>query len=570
MTKPIIDFNQQVIDEFRAGHGHVGGMFDGARLILLTTTGARTGRPHTTPVGFLPDPGRLLVIASAGGADRHPAWYHNLVANPRVTVETGPFTLEADADVLQGPERAEIWARAVESDPGWAQYQRTTERLIPVVALRPVRMSYADLPEGDFLKVTHDAFRRDLRQIRDEVARGRGLGAQLRVNCLMFCGGMRHHHENEDGDLFPYLRGRHPELAPDLDLLHEQHEVLAGLLDDLRETVTSGGGDLAAAVDRLVTRIEAHLDGEEERLVPVLNALPRGRGAVTNRVSGPDTYDTVLAALAEMSADPPPGADTAGPFALPVPGRWANASGHTPQDAGVVLYLHGGGFEHHNPAFEHLMAHRLSKAAARPAFILDYSLAPENPFPTALNEATTGYRALLTAGVPAEKIVLFGESSGATLLLEALLALRSDGTPLPGAAVPVSPITDFTLTNPSIDAPAGRDTVNRDVLEHVVRQYLNGLPNDQPPQSPIHGDLTALPRTLLIAGANEILLDDARHYAQAAARAGVETTLDIYDDMPHAFHLTLLADPQPPIARTFLKRLTTWLNTPDTRRAVTG
>ena len=558
----IVDFNQQVIEEFRAGHGRLGGMFEGARLILLTTTGARTGRPHTTPVGFLPDPGRLLVIGSAGGADRHPAWYHNVVANPRVTVETGPFTLEADAVVLQGTERAEIWARAVESDPGWAEYQRKTERIIPVVALHPVRTSYADLPEGDFLQVVHDAFRRDLRLIRDEVAQGRGLGAQLRVNCLMFCGGMRHHHQNEDGELFPYLRGRHRELAPTLDRLHEQHGVLAGLLDDLQETVTAGAVDLAATVDRLVTSIEAHLDGEEARLVPVLNSLRRETAVVTNRVTGPDTFDTVMAALAGLNAAPPvlpPGADTAVPFALPVPGRWANPSGRSAREAGVVLYVHGGGFEQRNPEFEHLMAYRLSGASDRPAFGVDYSLAPARRFPVALEEVVAVYRALLAEGVPAGRIVLFGESSGATLLLEVLLTLRTDGTPLPGAVVPVSPITDFTLTNPSIDAPAGRDVVGRTVMEHVIGQYLNGLPNDRPPQSPIHGDLAGLPRMLLVAGGNEALLDDSRRYAEAAAAAGVDVTLDIYEDMPHAFHITLLPDPPPSVATTFLHRLTTWL-----------
>ncbi|GAB3960983.1 hypothetical protein GCM10029978_011990 [Actinoallomurus acanthiterrae] len=560
MTTP---FNQQVIEEFRANHGRVGGMFEGARLILLTTTGARSGRPHTTPVGFLPDPGGLLVIASAGGADRHPAWYHNLVANPRVTVETGPFTLEADAVVLEGAEREEIWARAVESDPGWAEYQRKTARVIPVVALHPVRMSYADLPEGDFLTVVHDAFRRDLRLIRDEVAQGRGLGAQLRVNCLTFCGGMRHHHQNEDSDLFPYLRGRHPELAPVLDHLHEQHRILAGLLNDLQETVVSGTGDLAATVDRLVTEIEAHLDGEEAQLVPVLNALRRREDRLTaNRITGPDTFDTVLAALTGMSAGPPPlppDADTAEPFALPVPGRWANASGRLPQEAGVVLYVHGGGFEQRNPAFEHPMAYHLSKAAGRPAFNVDYSLAPEHPFPVAHDEMVTAYRALLAEGVPAKRTVLVGESSGATLVLEMLLTLRTEGVPLPGAVVPVSPITDFTLTSPSIDAPAGRDVVGREVLEHVVGQYLNGRPNDQAPQSPIHGDLAGLPRILLVVGGDEVLLDDSRRYAEAAAEAGVEVTLDVYEGMPHAFHIAVLPDPRLPVGATFLKRLSAWL-----------
>ena len=86
-------FNQQVIDEFHANHGRVGGPFEGGRLILLTTTGARTKTPHTTPVAYYPDgDGQVLVIASAGGAPHHPAWFHNLVAHPQVTVESGSPT----------------------------------------------------------------------------------------------------------------------------------------------------------------------------------------------------------------------------------------------------------------------------------------------------------------------------------------------------------------------------------------------------------------------------------------------------------------------------------------------
>jgi deazaflavin-dependent oxidoreductase (nitroreductase family) len=100
------DFNQHVIDEFRANRGRVGGPFEGGRLILLTTTGARTGAPHTNPVAYLPDGGdRILVIASAAGAPHHPQWYRNLVAEPRVTVEDGTFTYPATATVLTGAER---------------------------------------------------------------------------------------------------------------------------------------------------------------------------------------------------------------------------------------------------------------------------------------------------------------------------------------------------------------------------------------------------------------------------------------------------------------------------------
>lgn len=133
------DFNQQVIDEFRANGGQVGGPFEGARLILLTTTGARSGAPHTTPVGYLPDgDDRILVIASAGGAARHPDWYQNLRAHPRATVDDGAFTYDAHAVVLHGAERDHAFARAVEADPAWADYQARTTRAIPVVALHAV------------------------------------------------------------------------------------------------------------------------------------------------------------------------------------------------------------------------------------------------------------------------------------------------------------------------------------------------------------------------------------------------------------------------------------------------
>ncbi|WP_329110534.1 nitroreductase family deazaflavin-dependent oxidoreductase [Micromonospora sp. NBC_01699] len=145
------DFNQQVIDEFRANSGRVGGWFEGARLILLTTTGARSGAAHTTPLGYLPDGGdRILVIGSAGGAPTHPDWFRNLVADPRATVEDGVFVYDATAAVLTGAERDRVFARAVEADPGWGDYQARTSRVLPVVALRqdpgPPRFAEAARP----------------------------------------------------------------------------------------------------------------------------------------------------------------------------------------------------------------------------------------------------------------------------------------------------------------------------------------------------------------------------------------------------------------------------------------
>ncbi|KUM72257.1 nitroreductase/quinone reductase family protein [Streptomyces curacoi] len=276
------DFNQPIIDEFRANKGRVGGYFEGARLLLLTTTGARTGRPHTTPVGYLPDgDGRVLVIASAAGAPKHPAWFHNLVANPRVTVESGTFTYEAQAVVLTGEERDRAFARAVEGDPGWAAYQEKTERVIPVVALHalteggPGKINASSM--GEAIKVVHDAFRRELALIRDEMSKGGGttLGAQLRVNCLTFCAGLHNHHTGEELMMFPALADRFPESAPALARLGEEHARIAELVEELRRVVSAEDADPAdagAEVERLTAELEAHLTYEEEQLMPLLDA----------------------------------------------------------------------------------------------------------------------------------------------------------------------------------------------------------------------------------------------------------------------------------------------------------
>ncbi|MGI5286934.1 nitroreductase family deazaflavin-dependent oxidoreductase [Nonomuraea polychroma] len=131
------EFNQQVIDEFRANEGRVGGMFEGAPLVLLTTTGAKSGRPVTTPVMYLADGERYVVIASNAGADHHPAWYHNLRATPTATVEVGTETFEAKPVFIEGEERDRLYARMVAQAPGFAEYEAKTSRRIPVVALLP-------------------------------------------------------------------------------------------------------------------------------------------------------------------------------------------------------------------------------------------------------------------------------------------------------------------------------------------------------------------------------------------------------------------------------------------------
>jgi deazaflavin-dependent oxidoreductase (nitroreductase family) len=274
------DFNQQIIEEFRANSGRVGGPFEGARLLLLTTTGARSHARHTTPVGYLPDADRILVIASAGGGPSHPDWFHNLVAHPRVTVEDGTFTYDAHAAVLEGAERDSLFARAAEFEPGWGDYQAKTTRRIPVVALHeipgPPNVNAPSI--GSALKAIHDAFRRELLLVRKEIAEsGPGIGSQLRINCLSLCQGLHHHHSIEDGTMFPTLRDRRPELATALTGLRAQHRSIARLLDELQARLADDdpveSAVLLAEVERLTAELEAHLDYEEKHLIPVLDAF---------------------------------------------------------------------------------------------------------------------------------------------------------------------------------------------------------------------------------------------------------------------------------------------------------
>lgn len=132
-------FDQDIIDQFRANAGQIlTGPFAGRRLMLLTTSGAKTGRLLTKPLGFTRDGERYVVIASKGGAPTNPAWYHNLVANPRVTVEIGGERFEAQASVAEGTERERLYAQQAAQIPVFGEYQKMTQRQIPVVVLEGV------------------------------------------------------------------------------------------------------------------------------------------------------------------------------------------------------------------------------------------------------------------------------------------------------------------------------------------------------------------------------------------------------------------------------------------------
>ena len=130
--------NRRVIEEFRGNAGKVGGPFAGREMIILHTRGARSGQPRVTPLVYLPQGDRYLIVASMGGAPTNPAWYHNLVANPDVTVEVGTEKFDARATVLKGAERDRAFAAVVDKMAFFGDYQKKTTRTIPVISLERV------------------------------------------------------------------------------------------------------------------------------------------------------------------------------------------------------------------------------------------------------------------------------------------------------------------------------------------------------------------------------------------------------------------------------------------------
>ena len=132
------DFNQKLIEEFRANGGKVGGMFANSPLLLVTTKGAKSGKIRTHPVVYTKDGDRFVIAASKGGADTHPDWFHNLVAHPLVTIEVGKEKFEAKATQVHEPERTRLYAEHARQMPGFAEYEKKTKRKIPVFVLERV------------------------------------------------------------------------------------------------------------------------------------------------------------------------------------------------------------------------------------------------------------------------------------------------------------------------------------------------------------------------------------------------------------------------------------------------
>lgn len=217
------------------------------------------------------------------------------------------------------------------------------------------------------------------------------------------------------------------------------------------------------------------------------------------------------------------------------PAEWVAAPGARADEA--LLYLHGGGYCIGSIASHRLLAAELSRAAGLRVLLLDYRLAPEHPFPAAVDDAVAAYRALLDQGCDRRRLAIAGDSAGGGLTAATLLALRDGDTPLPAAAVLLSPWLDLSQSGESMDSRADADPmVQRAPLQRMADAYLAGADPRTPLASPLFADLRHLPPLLIHVGTAETLLDDSRRFAERARAAGVDATLEVWDDMIHVWH----------------------------------
>ncbi|MFK0258752.1 nitroreductase/quinone reductase family protein [Streptomyces sp. NPDC090445] len=293
-----MSFNQSVIDEFRANQGKVGGYFEGSDLLLLTTTGAKSGAERTVPLGYVRHGDQLLVIGSNMGGPKHPDWYHNVLANPLVQVEVGTEHFEAVAVPAEGERRNSLFEHVVGAEPGYGEYQQNTTRILPVVVLEKNDPAPGEGPAevrslADKLVEVHVWLRGQLRHVTAEVdayfdslpAHGGegdrpapGLGLQIRQHCLAFCQTLEIHHVGEDAHMFPAMEAANPHLKDVFARLRTEHVTVSRLQKELSGLLADIAGadpeQFRKELARMSQELNAHLDYEEESLLPLLSEIP--------------------------------------------------------------------------------------------------------------------------------------------------------------------------------------------------------------------------------------------------------------------------------------------------------
>jgi epsilon-lactone hydrolase len=232
----------------------------------------------------------------------------------------------------------------------------------------------------------------------------------------------------------------------------------------------------------------------------------------------------------------PEGARFAGEDLGGLPATWVHGPGA--QDKYTLLYFHGGGYVIGSARTHAPLVARLSEASGARCLVPDYRLAPEHPFPAAVEDAVAAYRWLLGHGVDHKRIAVAGDSAGGGLVVAALVAARDANLPMPAAALAISPWADLTCDAPTMRTKAGADPVITKagalLFAHI---YLNGADMKEPLASPLYADLSELPPTMVQAGEKEVLLDDAARLARRLRGDGVDVRFEQWDGMVHVWHL---------------------------------
>ncbi|HXH09309.1 MAG TPA: alpha/beta hydrolase [Alphaproteobacteria bacterium] len=219
-----------------------------------------------------------------------------------------------------------------------------------------------------------------------------------------------------------------------------------------------------------------------------------------------------------------------------VPAEWIVAPGAAADR--VLMYLHGGGYVVCSVSTHRDLMARLSRASGARVLGVDYRLAPEHPFPAAVEDATTAYRWLVSSGIPPGRIAIGGDSAGGGLTLATMVALRDAGDPLPAAGVCLCPWVDLEGVGASMTGKAAEDPfVRREMIEFMAQQYLGERDRRTPLAAPLYADLRGLPPLLIQVGSAEVLLDDATRIAERAKAAGVKVDLEVWDDMIHIWQI---------------------------------
>jgi monoterpene epsilon-lactone hydrolase len=233
-----------------------------------------------------------------------------------------------------------------------------------------------------------------------------------------------------------------------------------------------------------------------------------------------------------------------------VKGEWVRAK-RARRDA-ALLYLHGGGYVIGSPASHRHLAAAISEAAGISVFSADYRLAPEHPFPAAVDDAVAAYKGLLDSGIPATKLAIAGDSAGGGLTLATLVAARDKKLPMPACAVAISPWADLSQGGESYRTRLKRDPmITKPGLDAMAAAYLGGADAKTPLASPLFADLKGLPPLLIQVGSEEALHDDSMQLKTRAENAGVDVSVESWGGMVHVWHIfhPILSEGRDAIAR---------------------